>query len=247
MTLRRSAAALLAASAASSAAAAPPPPGKLCNLSSDTLQLPVAGKGGGVEEISAQPLAAGYSSAYFFTDPADDAMTFFCPQDGAHTSGSSFPRSELRQQPDWDLRASGRHVLNATVSVEQTTATKQITIGQAHIDGVSGHCSIFVELEWADGDVVAHLRDKNCNGVSKTVGSGLKLGDKFSYSIAVAGDAAVVTTDRGGAPMAPYAYSWLPANTPVYFKAGDYLQDSGSSATLGGKVKIYALSTSHSQ
>ncbi len=66
----------------------------------------------------------------------------------------------------------------------------------------------------------------------------------MTYSIIVDGNTAQVFTDKDNS-MAPYAFSWLPTNTPVYFKAGNYLQSSGSSSKRGSVVKITALSTSH--
>ena len=215
----RAALLLLSPSAASSQA---PPPGALFNLSSFLLQLPTS-TNGGVTEIK-QPALATYTSAFFFTDPADKGMTFWCPQNGATTSGSSFPRSELRETVDFDL-SPGLHILNATVTVLQTTATQSITIGQAHVDGLSGHCSIFVELEWTKGVVVAHLRDKACRGVNVELGA-YALGEPVSYSIALRGNTAQVTTDKVAGK--PYSYTWLPTNTQVYFKAGDYLQVRGA-------------------
>ena len=242
MSRLRATCALLAASVV---AAAPQPPGALFNLTSFTLQLPVAAGGGGVQEVK-WPALATYTSQYFYTDAADgNAMAFFCPENGATTSGSGFPRSELRENVDFDLRKGSLHVLNATVAVTATAGGTSITIGQAHIDGVQHACSIFLELEWtAAGDIAAHLRDKACKGVTKTVARGVKLGDKLAYSVVVAGDTLTVTTDRGS--LAPYSYTWLKTSTPVYFKAGDYYQGTGSSASQGGAVKIYALSTSHS-
>ena len=206
---------LLSLSATSSLA---PPPGALFNLSSFLLQLPTSTHGG-VTEVK-QPALDSYSSEYFYTDPADKGMTFWCPQNGATTSGSSFPRSELRETLDFDL-SPGLHTLNATVTVLQTTSTQSITIGQAHVDGLSGHCSIFVELEWTRGAVVAHLRDKACRGVDMALGS-YALGEPVSYSITLSGDTARITTDKVAGK--PYSYTWLPASTRVYFKAGDYLQ-----------------------
>ena len=207
--------------AGAAAAAAPPPPGALFNISRFDLQLPVAGSGGGVEIIKA-PAINSYTSKYFYTDPADNQMTFFCPLDGAHTSGSNYPRSELRENPNYDL--TGFHRLNATLTVVTVTSTKAITIGQAHIDGVSGACSIFVELEWENGDIISHMRDKNCKSVKQTIASGVQLGQPVSYSIVVSGDTAFVTTDRGNGQKAPYAYSWLKQSTPWYFKFGNYCE-----------------------
>lgn len=91
------------------------PPGVLFNLTSWGLQLPISNGKGGVAQVL-QPALKTYTSAYFFTDPTDNGMTFWCPENGATTSGSSFPRSELREEVDFDL-SPGRHVLNATISV----------------------------------------------------------------------------------------------------------------------------------
>lgn len=85
-------------------------------------------------------------------------MTFWSPINGAHTSGSSYPRSELRQLLDFNY--SGTHVLSVTMAVRVVPTNGKITIGQAHFDGVSRACSIFCELEWQSGSVVSHVRDQ---------------------------------------------------------------------------------------
>jgi hypothetical protein len=126
-------------SLARGSASAVSPPGALFDLSAFALQLPLSDGGGGVQQIK-QPALATYTSEYFFTNASTGAMTFWCPENGAHTSGSNFPRSELREQPDFDLRAGGFHRLNATLTVVSTTAKEAVTIGQAHIDGLSGSC-----------------------------------------------------------------------------------------------------------
>jgi len=183
------------------AAAAVAPPGALFNLSSFKLQLPVAAPGGGVQEIS-QPALESYTSAWFYTDAADGGMTFFTPLNGAHTSGSNYPRTELRQEPNFDL-SPGYHQINVTMQVDAVTSTGAITIGQVHLDGLSGACSIFVELEWSGaGDIVAHLRDSACKGVKATVGHGYALGQRFSYSMTVQGADVTVSTDSGSTAYA---------------------------------------------
>ena len=230
--------------AATAAALTLPPPGQLHNLTGWDLQLPLSDGGGGVQIIKGKALQT-YSSIYFNTSATDGhSMSFWCPENGAHTSGSNYPRSELREELDFDLSAGSFHRLNATLTVVRTTPKNSITIGQAHVDGVSGACSIFVELEWAGGDIVSHMRDSKCKGVSVTVGTGYKLGDPISYSIVVAGNTAFVSTDRGSQDK-PYAYLWLKTSTPVYFKSGNYLQDTGSSASVGSLVLISELTTEH--
>lgn len=237
----------LVASCASPATAAPPPPGALFDLSKWVLQLPVSDGKGGVVQVK-QPALATYSSAYFFTDAATNAMTFWCPEDGAHTSGSSFPRSELRQVPDFTLGHAAQ--LNVTMSVSKLPTGGSITVGQIHFDGISGHCSICIELEYTDGDLLAHLRDKSCKSVTKTVGKGYTLGQHFSYSLTVDNALSVRASSDTGT-MAPYAYDWaiggcgMPVGKcPLYFKMGDYVQTASSSSSNGGIVAIHAYSMS---
>jgi hypothetical protein len=226
---------------AARAAAPPPPPGALFNLSSFQLQLPLSNGRGGVEIIQPAALAT-YTSEYFYTDAATRAMVFWAPENGAHTSGSMYPRSELRQIPNFFL--SGRSQLNVTMAVRQLPSTGAITVGQIHFDKVSGSCSIVIELEYqAPGNLVAHLRDAACRGVLKTVGSGYRLGESFSFSLTVDGLAVQAASDSG--TMAPYAYDWPisgcgePAGKcPLYFKTGDYVQAASNSATKGGVVAI---------
>lgn len=232
--------------ALSSFARAQKPPGAYFDFTNWTLQLPVA-KGAGVEEVS-MPALASYSSNFFYTAAATGtSAVFFAPENGAHTANSNYPRSELREATNFyiDTRAGGTHVLNATVRVLADGAAHAVTIGQIHgtLSG-GGACSIIIELEWEAGDVVAHLRDRACKGVKKTVGSGYKLGDKIEYSMRADGSDVAVTTDSGSMPA--YSYSWLDGTKyTAYFKAGDYLQSSGASSTQGGTVVLDALAVAH--
>jgi hypothetical protein len=197
-----------------------PPPGAVFNLSAWTLQLPVSDGHGGVVEIK-EPQLDTYTSEYFYTNgsSANNAMTFWCPEDGAHTSGSSYPRSELRETADWTFIGTNR--LNVTIAVLEEPTGGAITIGQVHVDGLSHSCSIVVELEWESGDIVAHLRDDQCNPVSKMVGTGYAIGDPVHYSIGIDGLDAFASTDTGSMP--PYSYSWMNTSVPIYFKVGDYV------------------------
>lgn len=171
------------------------PPGQLFNLTGWELQLPVSNGKGGVVEIS-QPALATYTSEYFYTNVTDNSMTFWAAVNGAHTSGSSYPRSELRELLDFNY--SGTHVLNVSMRVLEVPTNGKITIGQAHFDGVSGDCSIFCELEWQSGTVVSHVRDQSCNNVNMVLpGTPFALGEHFSYTIRVNGNVLSVSTSRG--------------------------------------------------
>ena len=230
------------------AAQQPPPPGALFDLSTFNLQLPVSNGNGGVVIVK-QPDLATYSSQYFYTNATDNSMTFFAPVNGATTSGSKYPRSELRQLPNFDF--TGHHVLNVTMTVRVAPPTTgAITIGQVHRDGVSGSCSIVSEFEWqavspgsSTGHLVNHFRDQACSGKTATVAGTVELGERFSYSLVMDGQTMHVWTSKGA--LAPYTYSWY-TTEQQYFKAGDYVQESGTSSTDGGVVAIHAITSSHS-
>src|SRR6476661_9598608 len=115
------------------------PPGGNFNLTNYYLGLPVdssGGTNGDSASISASQLVSGYTTNYFYTGP-DGAMTFWAFCLGATTSGSSFPRSELREQISSGSNSSnwvayGTHILNAQCKVTQVPSTGKVIIGQIH-------------------------------------------------------------------------------------------------------------------
>jgi len=118
-------------------------------------------------------------------------------------------------------------------------------IGQIHTNG-QGHCSIIVELEFDNGSIVAHVRDESCNNKQFTVGTA-DIGNLFSYNITMYGESVQVTTNNGGMPW--YAYSWFSGlqQPELYLKAGNYLQSTGSSSSVGGLVMFSELKTFHAK
>lgn len=231
--------------AALKCAAAWTPPGSLFNLSMWKLQTPIAGANGGIEEIT-QPALATYNSSVFYSLDGDASAYFFAPENGATTSGSNFPRSELRNNFDWVIGSSGLHVLNATVRVLDDGPLNTVTIGQIHGDGLSGSCSIVIELEWSKGQIIAHVRDKNCKNKSIIIDGGYRLGDAISFSLTAEGTAVSASTPRTPPGAGDYEYPWLSTSKyNVYFKVGNYLQASGSSATVGSLTTLDALYLHH--
>ena len=195
-------------------------PGDLLNLSSFTLQTPYP-KGGGVQEIP-YPALARYNDSTFYVHACAErpagCVAFWVPETGAHTGGSTFPRSELRQNFDWSTPPAGSpelHYSAATLKVISAGTKSSVCIGQIHADGLSGHCSIIVELMWTAGSVVAHVRDSACSNKYFIVGTA-PLGTSFSYNLSMTGDAVQVVTDTGS--MAPYHYS-VRLGSPFMFAA----------------------------
>jgi hypothetical protein len=227
------------------------PPGSNFDLSLWELQEPVGSPGAPTTILPAQ-LAGGYHDAYFYTDPNDGAMTFWDPENGVMTANSNYPRSELREMTtgttpaNWPI--AGTNTLSATVAVVQVP--DHVCIGQIHIGsaiqaGLAASTKPLLELfYYANGNVALGLE----SGPAGTEGTPtplttVPLGTKFSYAITLTGSGAITITINGTA----YPFT-MPASFNgygMYFKAGDYDQTAGSSATVGATVKLYALAVQH--
>jgi parallel beta-helix repeat protein len=129
------------------------PPGSNFDLSHWKLTLPDAV----ASEIPAAQLTAGSTNSFFFTG-ADGAMVFWCPVTGGTTSGSSYPRAELREllDPENDnvnWTGYGTHILNAQCKVTQIPSSKKTIIGQIH--SFSGNAYPLIKLQFNNGTVEA--------------------------------------------------------------------------------------------
>src|SRR5206468_4514274 len=97
------------------------PPSGNFDLSHWKLTLPVDSNGtntGTAVEVQVSQMVAGYTNASYFYTASDGAMLFWCPVDGATTSGSSYPRSELREMlnpssTSVNWMGYGTHILSA--------------------------------------------------------------------------------------------------------------------------------------
>ena len=103
-------------------------------------------------------------------------MEFWCPENGAHTTNSSFPRSELEENGTW--ARTGTNKMSATVVVNNTSAT--VTIGQIHLGtngnpastkpllelqySTSGNVSLFLEQSPAGGNGISYSISSTCRG-----------------------------------------------------------------------------------
>ena len=204
-------------------------PGQNFDLGHYKLQLPVAGHRG-VEEISG---LGSYQSKYFYTDPSSGAMVFSCPDNGATTKGTHYPRTELRSLENWTF--TGNHQLTATLAVIQQTGSRDIIIGQIHGDGKGSEA---LKLRWHDGQIIAGVKtNPGTSEARQTIVSGIALGEKFTYTIAQQGHNVTVTVN-GSRQTFVYGAGWR--GETVYFKAGNYLQDNSASGS-SGIVAFYGL------
>jgi len=224
-------------------------PGGNIDLTLWELQEPV-GSPGAPTTIPPSQLKGpnGFHDSYFFTDPTDGAMTFWDPENGVTTANSMYPRSELREMTaggapaNWPITAT--HTLSATLKV--TMVPDHVAVGQIHLGtGTPSSTKPLLELFYhADGSIVLGIEQTPAGGneVLHPVGN-VSLGTKWSYVIGLSGNN--ITLVINGGAVQTFAMSNTFNQENMYFKAGDYDQSVGASATVGAKVQFYALSIFH--
>lgn len=231
------------------------PPGRNFNLTNWYLGLPVDstnGTAGDSASISAAQLTGGYSNAlYFYTGP-DGAMTFWSPVTGATTEGSTYPRSELREQitpgnNNINWRGYGTHILNAICKVTQVPSTSKVIIGQIHTK--TGDARPLVKLQYSSGTIEALVKhyasDSMPNTDNKLIFQNVGLNNPIAYTIR--NENGLVTVTVNGLTKSTNTFltdsSW--AAQEYYFKAGSYCQDNVGDTNEGARVAFYSLSRSH--
>jgi hypothetical protein len=224
-------------------------PGGNFDLSLWELQEPIGSPGAPTTIPPAQLVGAnGFHDMYFFTDPTDGSMTFWDPENGVTTANSNYPRSELREMnangtpADWP--ATGTHELRATLRA--TVIPDHVAVGQIHLGtGTPASTKPLLELFYhSSGAITLGIEQTPAGGneVENPVGS-VPLGTKWSYAIGLSGNTISLVID-GGATQT-FAMSSTFDQENMYFKAGDYDQSVGTSATIGAKVQLYALTIFH--
>jgi len=207
------------------------PPGSRFDLSGYTLQLPIPWRDS-IQEVRGNSLNA-YSSNYFYLDSTNGAMVFYCRSGGATSHGSHYPRSELRDNNEWQF--AGQHNLIATLAVDEQPASGNLIVGQIH--GTHSNTEA-LKVRWSKGNIVVGVK-RNTSATEErfTLVKGVALHERFTYNIAQ--NDHVVTVTVNGASMA-FTYDSTWDGERVYFKAGNYLQDNGSPETAG-RVAFFAL------
>src|ERR1051326_2414254 len=225
----------------------PPPtttatlPSDVLNLTNWKLTLPVdTSLPGSPDEITQTALDSYVNPNYFYVNGAHNGVVFTAPCGGATTSGSGYPRSELREminngidRASWST-SSGTHTMEITQAITHTPVVKpHVVAGQIH-DAGDDVCvfrlegtKLFVDQNGVNGPVLT---------------SNYKLGDIFTVKF-VARNGGVECYYNGS-----YIYTYHVSASGCYFKAGCYTQSNtskGDAPTAYGEVVIYKLSVTH--
>jgi len=235
------------------------PPGTNFNLSHWELTLPVdssGGTNGSPLVISATQLVAGYTNAAFFYTDTDGAMVFDCPALGATTSGSSNPRTELREMLNTndnsvDWTANGVSVLTGQCKVNAIAIGGAVAIGQAH--GYNVNIPLVIlrydntkNLGTIDASVKYNTTNAPVNGdTDKTLTfSNVGLNNLINYQIMLSNGVVFITINGSTQSQNIYATDTNWAGVNFYFKAGDYYFNNGGTGNASS-VSFYALTASH--
>ncbi len=220
-------------------------PSQILNLTNWKLTLPLnssGGLGGEAAEILQPQLNSYVNNPYFVVN--GNGVQFRAPVNGATTSGSSYPRSELREMTNngsalasWST-ISGTHTMFIDQAITTVPATKKhVVAGQIHD---SADDVITVRLEYPKLFV-------DHNGVAgNALTSNYVLGTRFTVKFEASGGQIQVYYNGSTTPNDTLSRS----GSGMYFKAGDYTQsncdtDSPCSATNYGEVIIYQLTVTH--
>ncbi len=221
-------------------------PGQILNLTNWKLTLPVdssGGTSGSAAEILQPQLATYCNDPYFVV--SGSGVRFRAPVNGATTSGSSYPRSELREMTNngsalasWST-TSGTHTMYVREAITHLPAVKNQTMaGQIHdgstkvIDVRLSGSTLYLEL--ADGTHAMNLT------------TSYVLGTIFTYKFVAGGGKIDVYYNDGPTPV----YTLTINSSSDYFKAGAYPQSNCSyetdcSANNYGEVIVYQVDVTH--
>jgi hypothetical protein len=223
-----------------SSSAPGPLPSDILDLSNWYLGIPVNTSHAGAPDIIRQPELASYTNAaWFHLNAARDGVVFAANAGGYTTSGSDYPRSELREMDGSSLAswnsASGTNTMELTEAITKVTPAKpDLVAAQIHD---SSDDVIEIRLQ---GNVLAvHSND----GKTKSVlDPNYQLGTPYSLKI-VATSAGIAVYYNGVLTTTVAA-----TGSGYYFKAGAYVQSNpskGDEASAVGEVVIYKLAVRH--
>lgn len=185
------------------------------------LQLPIK-NGDSIEIIKPNDLVS-YISEYFYK--VDESIAFWCPTNGATTENSKYPRSELREEYEWDLQ-KGYHNLTASCKVIKVAKNKGIIIGQVHGTNSKLNPQLAKLYYDVNGNIyLEHKNDKSPSSKQIKVSLGkADLGDTFYYSLNIKDSTLIVSVNDNTKTIKFKNSYWK--KQKYYYKAGNYTQDN---------------------
>jgi Alginate lyase len=217
-------------------------PAQVLDLSNWKLTLPIdTPHAGSPDEIQHPELATFVLAPYFMLDSAKDGVTFAANCGGATTSGSGYPRSELREMTTNGTTEAAWSNSSGTHTMIVREAITHLPVAKPHV--VAG------QIHDASDDVI----EVRLEGTHLFVDhNGTNYGDlNASYALGTIFTLKIVA---GNGNIDVYYDDVLKVHHPQtgsgwYYKAGAYTQSNtskGDAPDAYGEVIIYALQVTHS-
>ena len=237
-------------------------PSSILDLRNWKLTLPVDAKGGASGSALEIKNLSGFDDSYFSSNAAGEVV-FTASADGATTSGSHYPRSELREMNGsslaaWTVDQGGSMV--ATLEVNQVPTKDDGTAGRVVVGQIHGQNDELARLYYDNGTI--YVVSDHAGPANKELtfalldASGTKpqvsLNETFSYLLKTEGHTLTVGVLADGhvyGASIPITSIW--DSDHFYFKAGVYLgvgadgSGAGSEGYGTGQVSFHDLKVEH--
>ena len=212
---------------------------------------------------------------YFFTNPVSGAMNMFAPLNGGTTPGSEFSRCEFYEilpgaSAYWKLSTFASNALSASLLVSQVAPVQnRVIIGQIHDKGNTdslGHTAsnspllkLYYDRDASDpnnsicnGCIYAQIRTTPAQSSFLKIvnlAKNIPLNTIFKYNITLLRDGTLTIKVNN---LSTFIKLNTSTNNTVgwgaqqlYFKAGVYNLEFGSSNIVGGAASFYSLQVAH--
>lgn len=198
-----------------------------------------------VETITGDGIYAGFDAdPYFTVNAAKTAVQFRVRADSATTSGTSYPRSELRELDltGADLafdNATGTHRLHGRSKITHLPAVKpSIVVAQLHGGAASDLVQIASQLNGGSGLVELIVRINGSSSGLPKLSTNYAAGTEFEWKIECVNGVAAIYYNDMVTPV--ISGQTLTASTECYFKAGCYMltNETIDAATEYGMVEL---------
>jgi hypothetical protein len=177
-----------------------------------------------------------YNTTHTYSNVPCGATIFKTPSGLGSTPNSEFPRVELRATRDFFNGDNFTNTQTGTAYIIQNPSTDSIIFAQIHGEKPGG--SEMLKLRWENGAIKAGVKIHYGDTESiSTLVSGVKLKDPINYTLQAVGTSTAINVTinvivDGTTHSQTYTYpasSW--SGIGLYFKAGDYNQDSSADGT----------------